>query len=72
MSAGRQNFSSGPRNSAGMTDAERHRILVEWNNKRTKPYPADKCVHDLVEAQAQENPGALAVVHEGPSSAIKS
>jgi len=47
-----------------MTDAERHRILVEWNNT-DKPYPADKCVHDLVEAQAQENPGALAVVQEG-------
>ncbi|MFZ0417791.1 MAG: amino acid adenylation domain-containing protein [Candidatus Sulfotelmatobacter sp.] len=64
MSAGRQDSSTAPRNSARMTDAERHRILVEWNNT-DKPYPADKCVHDLVEAQAQENPGALAVVHEG-------
>ena len=60
MSAGRQESSTAPRTQ--MTDAERHRILVEWNDT-AKPYPADKCVHELVEAQAKENPGALAVAH---------
>jgi non-ribosomal peptide synthetase component F len=64
MSAGRQDSSTEPRNSARMTDAERQRILVEWNNT-CKPYPADKCVHELVEAQAKENPGAVAMAHEG-------
>ncbi|MGA2019851.1 MAG: amino acid adenylation domain-containing protein [Candidatus Sulfotelmatobacter sp.] len=64
MSAGRQDSSTEPRNSARMTDAERQRILVEWNNT-CKPYPADRCVHELVEAQAKENPGAVAMAHEG-------
>ena len=64
MSAGRQESSTAPRNSACMTDAERHRILVEWNTTG-KPYPADKCVQELVEAQAEKNPDALAVVQEG-------
>jgi amino acid adenylation domain-containing protein len=62
MSAGRQQSSTAPRTQ--MTDAERHRILVEWNNT-AKPYPADKCVHELVEEQTKENPGALAVAQEG-------
>ena len=63
MSAGRQKSPTAPLNSAPMTDAERHRILVEWNDTG-KNYPADKCVHELVEAQAEENPGAVAVEQE--------
>jgi len=55
--------STAPPNSARMTDAERHRILVEWNNT-DKQYPADKCIHELVEAQAEETPNALAVAQE--------
>jgi amino acid adenylation domain-containing protein len=49
--------------SVCMTDAERHRIVVEWNNT-AKPYPSDRCVHELVEMQATQNPSALAVEHE--------
>lgn len=49
--------------SATLTDAERRRILVEWNDT-AKPYPADKCVHEMVEAQAAHNPNALAVEQE--------
>jgi aspartate racemase len=64
MSAGRQESSTVPRDSARMTDAERQRILVEWNDT-CKPYPSDKCVHELVEAQAREHPEAVAVVQEG-------
>jgi cytochrome P450 len=30
------------------TDSELHKVLVAWNNTRTE-YPADKCVHQLVE-----------------------
>jgi amino acid adenylation domain-containing protein len=48
---------------ARLTDAERHRILVEWNNT-AKPYPSTRCVHELVEAQAEENPKAIAVSHQ--------
>ncbi len=49
--------------TSGLTEAERHRILVEWNDT-AKPYPSDKCVHELVEAQASQNPSAIAAEHE--------
>jgi amino acid adenylation domain-containing protein len=45
----------------GMSDAERRKILVEWNNTATD-YPADKCVHELVELQASRTPDAIAVI----------
>jgi amino acid adenylation domain-containing protein len=64
MSAGRHEASTASRDSVRMTDAERHRILVDWNNTG-KPYPADKCIHEMVEAQAIANPNALAVAQEG-------
>ena len=46
-----------------LTEAERQRILVEWNDTKT-PYPADKCVHELFEEQAAKSPDAIAVVFE--------
>ncbi len=46
-----------------LTDAERHRLLVEWNNTQTD-YPRDRCVHQLFEASADRNPEATAVVWE--------
>src|SRR5579872_607667 len=49
--------------TSGLTEPERHRILVEWNDT-AKPYPSDKCVHELVEAQASQNPSAIAAEHE--------
>lgn len=64
MSAGRQESSTAPLSSPRMTDAERHRILVEWNNTE-KNYPSDKCVHEMVEARAEENRDAPAVEQEG-------
>jgi len=63
MSAGRHESSTAPLNPPRMTDAERHRILVEWNSTG-KDYPSGKCVHELVEAQAEESPDALAVEQE--------
>jgi aspartate racemase len=63
MSAGRQESSIVPRNSSRMTDAELHRMLVEWNDTR-RAYPSDKCVHELIEAQAEATPEALAVAQE--------
>lgn len=63
MSAGSQESSTAPRYSARMTDAERQRILVEWNNT-SREYPSSKCVHELVEAQAEKHPEALAVTQD--------
>ena len=42
---------------------ERHRILVEWNRTEAD-YPADKCVHQLIESQAERRPNAIAVENE--------
>nr|VFK23151.1 MAG: amino acid adenylation domain-containing protein/thioester reductase domain-containing protein [Candidatus Kentron sp. MB]VFK28327.1 MAG: amino acid adenylation domain-containing protein/thioester reductase domain-containing protein [Candidatus Kentron sp. MB]VFK74207.1 MAG: amino acid adenylation domain-containing protein/thioester reductase domain-containing protein [Candidatus Kentron sp. MB] len=46
-----------------MSKIERQRILLDWNNTRT-PYPQDKCVHELFEEKARDNPGAVALVCE--------
>ncbi|MBD2483966.1 amino acid adenylation domain-containing protein [Planktothrix sp. FACHB-1365] len=47
-----------------LTDAERHKILHEWNNTTTE-YPRDKCIHQLFEEQVERTPDAVAVVFEG-------
>src|SRR5262249_6663694 len=44
-----------------LTEADRHRQLVEWNQTRAS-YPPDRCLHQLVEAQAERTPDAVAVV----------
>jgi amino acid adenylation domain-containing protein len=46
-----------------LSDAERRQILIEWNNTEAA-YPADKCIHQLIEAQAERTPHAVAVQHE--------
>ncbi|MDU1506556.1 MAG: condensation domain-containing protein, partial [Limosilactobacillus vaginalis] len=46
-----------------LPEAERHRVLVEWN-ATAAAYPQDVCVHELFEAQAERTPDAVAVVHE--------
>ncbi|HEU4561479.1 MAG TPA: amino acid adenylation domain-containing protein, partial [Longimicrobium sp.] len=45
-------------------EAERHRMLVEWNQAEVE-VPAELCLHHLFEAQAARTPHAEAVVHEG-------
>jgi|GEM_PF-4491380 non-ribosomal peptide synthetase component F len=47
-----------------LTDADRHKILVKWNNTESD-YPLDKCVHQLFEEQVERTPDAVAVVFEG-------
>nr|VFK41660.1 MAG: amino acid adenylation domain-containing protein/thioester reductase domain-containing protein [Candidatus Kentron sp. TC] len=47
-----------------LTEAEKQRILVEWNETKT-PYPADKCVHELFEDRVAKTPDAVAVIFEG-------
>ena len=44
-------------------EAERHRLLVEWNATETDT-PQHTGVHELVEAQAARTPQACAVVHD--------
>ena len=44
-----------------MNDAERHKVLVEWNQTE-RDYPRDKCVHEVFEEQAERTPEAVAVV----------
>ena len=38
-----------------LTAAERHQLLVEWNDTRAD-YPTNSCVHELFEAQARQMP----------------
>ena len=35
-----------------MTEQEKHQVLNEWN-QNVRDYPRDKCLHELVEAQAE-------------------
>ena len=46
-----------------LSEAERHRLLSEWNETATE-YPRDRCVHELFEERAQRTPEAVAVVFE--------
>ena len=43
-----------------LTDEEKHQVLVEWN-QNIRDYPRDKCLHELVEAQAEYIPEKPAV-----------
>ncbi|MCT7952695.1 amino acid adenylation domain-containing protein [Ancylothrix sp. C2] len=47
-----------------LTPAERHQLLVEWNNTWAE-YPQDKCIHQLFEEQVERTPDAVAVLFEG-------
>ena len=46
-----------------MTEAEQHRLVVTANDT-TAEYPRTQCVHQLVEAQAERTPDAVAVICE--------
>lgn len=46
-----------------LTEAERHQILVEWNNTAAD-YPRDQCIHQLFEAQVRHTSNAVALVYE--------
>ncbi len=45
-----------------LTAAERRRVLVEWNATRV-PYPQDRCIHHLIEAQVARTPDVVALIH---------
>jgi amino acid adenylation domain-containing protein len=46
-----------------LTQAERHQLLVEWNDTKVE-YPFDKCIHQLFEEQVELTPDAEAVLFE--------
>jgi amino acid adenylation domain-containing protein len=47
-----------------LTEAERRRILIDWNDTAVE-YPSQKCVHELFEEQVMRRPESVAVVCEG-------
>ena len=47
-----------------LAEAERHRLLVEWNDNKTD-YPRDLCIHQLFEAQVKDRSEPAAVVFDG-------
>jgi amino acid adenylation domain-containing protein/non-ribosomal peptide synthase protein (TIGR01720 family) len=47
-----------------LTAAERHQILVEWNDTTTD-YPQDTCLHEHFETWAEQTPDTVAVVCNG-------
>src|SRR5215207_9055925 len=47
-----------------LAETERRLVLREWNATEAA-YPREACVHELVEAQVERTPGAVAVVFEG-------
>jgi len=46
-----------------LPECERNRILYDWNATQVD-YPADICIHQLFEAQAELTPDAVALVYE--------
>jgi len=46
-----------------LSEEERHKILVEWNDTKAD-YPLDKCIHQLFEEQVERTPDHVAVVFE--------
>jgi amino acid adenylation domain-containing protein len=44
-----------------MAEAERKRILVQWNATRVD-YPRDRCIHEVFEEQVERTPEAIAVL----------
>ena len=46
-----------------LMEAERHQILVEWNDSAAD-YPKHKCIHQLFEEQVEQRPDAIAVEFE--------
>ena len=53
-----------------LTDAERHRLLIEWNDT-LRGSPRNKCVHQLFEEQVRRTPEGVAVVFENRQLAYR-
>ncbi|MEW6495762.1 MAG: amino acid adenylation domain-containing protein, partial [Cyanobacteriota bacterium] len=46
-----------------LSEAERHQILVEWNDT-VADYPKHRCIHQLFEEQVEKTPDAIALTYE--------
>ncbi|MGZ5565277.1 MAG: amino acid adenylation domain-containing protein, partial [Chthoniobacterales bacterium] len=46
-----------------LSSAERRKVIFDWNQTRAE-YPRDRCLHHLIEAQAERTPEAIAVEDE--------
>ncbi|HEV2704891.1 MAG TPA: amino acid adenylation domain-containing protein, partial [Pyrinomonadaceae bacterium] len=46
-----------------MSEAERHRVLVEWNDTGSA-YESAQCLHQFFERQAARTPDAVALIHQ--------
>src|SRR5258708_12332837 len=44
-----------------LSQAERHQLLVEWNDTKTD-YPSDRCMQELFEQQVENRPEAVALI----------
>ncbi|HYR06200.1 MAG TPA: amino acid adenylation domain-containing protein, partial [Longimicrobium sp.] len=49
-----------------LPEVERRMVVEEWNRTEAE-YPADRCIHELFEVQAERAPGAVAVRFEQES-----
>jgi amino acid adenylation domain-containing protein len=60
-----ESFAADPQASVGslqmLPDAERHRLLIEWNQTQ-RPYPREVPLAKLIEEQVARSPDAVAVV----------
>ncbi|MCU0532539.1 MAG: amino acid adenylation domain-containing protein [Hydrococcus sp. Prado102] len=46
-----------------LSETEKQQILVDWNDTKVD-YPQDLCIHQLIEAQVERTPDAIALVFE--------
>ena len=46
-----------------LSAAERRLVLETWNETR-RPYPSERCIHELFEDQVRARPGSVAVVQD--------
>ncbi len=47
----------------GLLSSDERSYLLEELNRTAAPYPSDRCIHELFEAQVRKTPDAVAVVH---------
>jgi amino acid adenylation domain-containing protein/non-ribosomal peptide synthase protein (TIGR01720 family) len=47
-----------------LPESEKRQLLIEWN-QTAADYPRDRCVHQLIEAQARQKPDAVALTFQG-------
>jgi len=63
LGAGLRNTGASIAEMSLLNEAERQRLLVEWNHTPILQ-PSDRCIHHLIEALADAAPNALAVIFQ--------